>query len=108
MYSGSQFRLTTNYVLAEYIALAAVRRMPRTLAVDFSEEILSDPSIEIVWIDFELHNRAVELIKNRRDKGYSICDAVSFCIMRDREITKSLTTDRHFEQEGFIRLLKKP
>jgi len=41
----------------------------------------------------------------RLDKTYSLCDSVSFVIMRQRQITEALTTDKHFEQEGFIRLL---
>ena len=39
------------------------------------------------------------------DKTYSLCDAVSFVLMRGRGMTDALTTDRHFEQEGFRRLL---
>jgi len=46
------------------------------------------------------------LLQNRQDKTYSLCDAVSFLLMRERKITEALTTDIHFEQEGFIRLLK--
>lgn len=37
---------------------------------------------------------------------HSLCDAVSFLLMREGAITEALTTDRHFEQEGFVRLLK--
>ncbi len=40
------------------------------------------------------------------DKTYSLCDAVSFVLMRLEGITEALTTDHHFEQEGFVRLLK--
>lgn len=36
----------------------------------------------------------------------TLCDAVSFLIMRERQFREALTTDRHFEQEGFIRLLR--
>ncbi|MEH2121039.1 hypothetical protein [Nostoc sp.] len=35
-----------------------------------------------------------------------LCDALSFVLMRQRGITEALSTDRHFEQEGFIRLLR--
>jgi hypothetical protein len=28
--------------------------------------------------------------------------------MHERGVTEALTTDRHFEQEGLVRLLKKP
>jgi predicted nucleic acid-binding protein len=36
----------------------------------------------------------------------SLCDAVSFVLMRARGILEALSTDHHFEQEGFLRLLK--
>ncbi len=71
-----------------------------------NENILNDEEIEIVWIDEETHIKAVELIKECLDKNHSLCDAVSFVIMQTRGIAESLTTDKHFEQEGFIRLLK--
>jgi len=105
-YDSATLRLTTSYILAEYTALAQIRKIPREQIIVFSQNILNDEEIEIVWIDEELHIKAVELIKERRDKNYSLCDAVSFIIMRQRGIAESLTTDKHFEQEGFIRLLK--
>lgn len=45
------------------------------------------------------------LLMARPDKASFQCDAVSFILMRQRRITEALTTDRHFEQEGFQRLL---
>jgi len=45
------------------------------------------------------------LIENRLDKSYSLCDAVSFVLMRERHLNAALSTDKHFEQEGFNRLL---
>ncbi len=106
LYQSSWLRLTTNYILAEYVALALVRGLSREQAVAFSEEVLSDETVEIVWIDEELHTKAVELLKKRPDKKYSLCDAAGFVLMREHEITEALTTDKHFEQEGFIRLLR--
>jgi predicted nucleic acid-binding protein len=47
----------------------------------------------------------LELLRLRLDKSYSLCDAVSFILMRDHQINDALTSDRHFEQEGFRRLL---
>ena len=41
------------------------------------------------------------LLMARPDKTYSLCDAVSFVLMRQRHCTEVLTTDRHFEQEVF-------
>ena len=106
IYAKSWLRLTTNYILDEYVALALVRGLSRKETLVFSEEILYDETVEIVWVDKELHTKAVELLKKRRDKNYSLCDAVSFVVMQRRKVSESLTTDKHFEQEGFIRLLK--
>ena len=106
LYQNARVRLTSNYVLAEYVALAHVRRLPRQQILDFSKTILADVEVGIVWIDEDLHQKAVELLLARADKTYSLCDAVSFVLMRERGIIEALTTDRHFEQEGFVRLLK--
>ncbi len=62
--------------------------------------------VEIVWVDEALHRLAVDLLKKRSDKSYSLCDAVSFVLMRERGIMKALTTDNHFKREGFVRLLE--
>lgn len=106
LYNSATVRYTTNYILAEYTALAQVRGVPRKQIIEFSEHILGEEKLEIVWIDEALHTLAVELLKRREDKTYSLCDAVSFLVMRNAGITDALTTDRHFNQEGFIRLLK--
>jgi len=74
-------------------------------ALEFVVDLVDNPDIETVWVDEQLHREAMQLLLTRQDKGYSLCDAVSFILMRQRGITDGLTTDRHFEQEGFIRLL---
>ncbi len=68
--------------------------------------MLDNPDIETVWVDEQLHRAAVELLTLRQDKTYSLCDSVSFVLMQQRGITEALTTDRHFEQEGFTQLLR--
>lgn len=107
IYDAAAKRLTTSYVLAEYTALAQIRGVPRREIIKFSCRILDDKDVEIVWVDENLHRQAVALMRERADKTYSLCDAVSFVIMRQRGILESLTTDRHFHQEGFVRLLEK-
>ncbi|MEC4985789.1 MAG: PIN domain-containing protein [Oscillatoria sp. PMC 1068.18] len=97
--------LTHSYVLAELIALAQVRRFPRIEILNFVNDLLDNPDIEVIWVDELLHRGAIALLMARQDKTYSLCDAVSFVLMQQRGITEALTTDRHFEQEGFRRLL---
>jgi predicted nucleic acid-binding protein len=98
--------LTHSYVLSEFVALAQVRNLPRIESLTFVSDLLEHPDIEVVWVDQELHQEAVNLLMDRMDKTYSLCDAVSFVLMRARGCTEALTTDRHFEQEGFVRLLR--
>ena len=100
-------RLTTNHVLAEYTALAHVRGVPRGEIIKFSRRILDDQAVEIIWIDEKTHRQTTIFMTERADKNYSLCDAASFVIMRARKIAEVLTTDKHFRQEGFIRLLEK-
>ncbi len=107
LYDAAAKRLTTNYVLAEYTALAHVRGVPRREIIKFSHLILDDKAVEIIWVDETLHRQAVALLRERADKNYSLCDAASFVLMRQRGIVESLTTDKHFRQEAFVRLLEK-
>ncbi|MGH9941833.1 MAG: type II toxin-antitoxin system VapC family toxin [Pyrinomonadaceae bacterium] len=98
--------LTSSYVLSEFVALANARRLSREGALVFMRDLLDNPAIEVVWVDEVIHRQTLDLLQARLDKTYSLCDAVSFVIMRERGITDALTTDHHFEQEGFVRLLK--
>jgi predicted nucleic acid-binding protein len=46
------------------------------------------------------------LLSSREDKNWSLVDCSSFVVMQQRNITEALTNDYHFEQAGFVRLLK--
>ena len=104
-YQKAVMRLIHNYIIAEYVALANARRFSRASVLDFIVDLLSNSDIETVWVDESIHRAAVELLTLRQDKTYSLCDAVSFILMRQRGVAEALTTDRHFEQEGLVRLL---
>lgn len=105
IFDAASCSLTHNYVLAEFVALALIRRFPRQSTLAFISDLLDNPDIEVVWVDESLHREAVKLLMNRPDKTYSLCDAVSFVLMQQRGMSEALTTDHHFEQEGFRRSL---
>ena len=105
LYKQARSRLTHSCVLAEFVARATIRRLPRMPALTYINDLLENPDIETIWVDETLHREAMTLLLARQDKTYSLCDAVSFVLMRQRNITEGLTTDHHFEQEGFRRLL---
>src|SRR5262245_9244515 len=96
LYKQARIRLTYSSVLAEFVALATARRLPRLPALTYVVDLLENPDIETVWIDESLHREAITLLLSRQDKIYSLCDAVSFVLMRKRNLTEALTTDRHF------------
>lgn len=98
--------VTTNYVLTELIALFSSRsRVARPQMFMAIEALLASPRLEVVHVDATLHNAAWRLLKARPDKGWSLVDAVSFVLMQERGLAHALTTDHHFEQAGFVRLL---
>ena len=98
--------VTTNYVLSELVALFTRSRVRRVRALDYINGICSNPLVEIIHVDLALDAAAWELLENRQDKEWSLVDAASFVVMKNRRITEALTTDHHFEQAGFTRLLK--
>jgi predicted nucleic acid-binding protein len=68
-------------------------------------DLLDSSDVTVVFVDQALHQAAVSLLQRRLDKTWSLCDAVSFVLMEQLGIAEALTTDRHFEQAGYIRLL---
>jgi predicted nucleic acid-binding protein len=43
---------------------------------------------------------AIKLMRHHKDKSYSLCDAVSFVVMRRLQLRRAATFDDHFRQIG--------
>lgn len=104
-YRKSASWLTHGYVLSELTALGNARKVSAKKVVSYIEDLLVNPDVDVVWPDQFLTSQALVLMSSRLGAGYSLCDAVSFVLMRDRGLTAALTSDAHFEQAGFQRLL---
>ena len=78
----------------------------RNLFVDLANTLESDPCTEILSASPEIFKEGVELFGARPDKEWSLTDCVSFVVMKRYNIVGALTTDHHFEQAGFERLLR--
>jgi len=50
--------------------------------------------------------QAWNLWQTRPDKTWSMIDCTSFVLMQSLKLSQSLTTDHHFEQTGFVRMLE--
>lgn len=88
--------VTTAFVLVETYAL-----LGRRMGLDAIRACRTDlaPLIEVVWVDRELHESGLDLLLDRRRRALSLVDAVSFLVIRQRQIQQVFAFDRHFDQE---------
>ncbi len=98
----------TDHVLAELVALLSSShyKLSRPRVIAIISTILQDPGIKIEPTPWPQFMEAWHLLEQRQDKGWSRVDAISIRAMERLGIIAALTTDRHFEQAGRIRLLK--
>jgi predicted nucleic acid-binding protein len=98
--------VTTNYIITELVALLTSRyHLPRKQVIAAINAIKTHPSLEVIYIERTIDEQAWTLLETRLDKAWSLVDASSFVIMRQFGIIEALTTDYHFTQAGFRRML---
>jgi len=68
--------------------------------------IRTDGQTTILPLSDESFDRGASFFAARPDKDWSLTDCISFVVMQERGITDALTADHHFEQAGFVALLK--
>lgn len=59
--------------------------------------------MDIVWIDEDIHARAVAAMLAAGRRKLSLVDCASFEVMRSAGIRSAFTLDRHFAEQGFER-----
>lgn len=98
--------VTTEEVLSEFLTAVCARGDHiRRYACQLVRQILDDAEIEIVVQSHESFLAGLALYERRPDKQYSLTDCISMNVMRQGRIQEVLTHDRHFAQEGFVRLI---
>jgi uncharacterized protein len=97
--------VTTQWVLAE-LGNYLCQQENRRLFAPFVRDLLQDNSFEIEDATDELFQAAVEFYDRRPDKEWSFVDCTSFIMMQRRSIERALSADHHFEQAGYVILLK--
>lgn len=97
--------LTTEMVLTEF--LAAFSAVPlRAAAVNAVRVIAANPNVEVVAQTSIQFREAFDLYASRPDKEWSLTDCASFNLMKERGLSEALAHDQHFEQAGFVALLR--
>jgi predicted nucleic acid-binding protein len=97
--------LTTEWVLTE-VADGFASARHRNLVAQLRTLWRTDKTLMIAEATHDTFERGLDLFGNRADKDWSLTDCISFVVMQDHGLTEALTADHHFEQAGFVRLLK--
>lgn len=91
--------ITTDWVIAEAVTLARARAS-FDLSALMAERLLS-PAFELEWVDRRLLTEALDLYRKYRDHVLSLCDCVSFAVMKRRKLTTAFAYDEDFRRVGF-------
>ena len=102
----NESRLITSESVLFELANGFSRTRFRDSAVEFIRQIASNSDVKVIWSSRELFDMAVDLYKDRPDKEWSLTDCASFVVMKDHQIDLAFTSDKHFEQAGFKKLLE--
>jgi predicted nucleic acid-binding protein len=103
-YLGKTKIITTDEVLSEvlnFLSDGGLKLRERT--VNTVRQLLNADS-EKVTVLSQSHGTflgGLDLYEQRLDKGYSLTDCVSMVTMKQMGISRILTHDHHFTQEGF-------
>ena len=92
--------VTTNLVVVETHALL-LHRANRSIAMTFARTVWEPPTV-VVASSPDLERRALtDWLSRFNDQDFSLADAVSFAVMKSREIARVLALDTHFSIAGF-------
>lgn len=95
--------VTTNLVVAETHVLL-LRRAGREAALRFLRRVGTPPNVVVRSTPALEAAAVVDWLEPFADQAFSFTDAVSFAVMRDRDIREALALDHHFAAAGFVAL----
>ncbi len=87
----------TSLILAETLAHFSRSPLMRKQLVDDAQ---ANPTMEWELVPHTDEVAALDLLRRQGDKSYSLCDAVSFVVMRRLGLRQAATFDDHFRQFG--------
>ena len=100
--------LTTDAVLIEVansFSKAAWRLMAQRLIGSLQQSVVVGMA-RVIHVDTDLWQRGWQLFLDRPDKDWSLTDCISFVMMQEQGLTHAFTSDHHFEQAGFVCLMR--
>ena len=104
---GDVFIVTTDEVLSEFLAALSRGEYMRKQAAKMVRTILENPNVRVIPQTRTSFLKGIAFYESRSDKEYSLTDCISMNVKNSESMVEVLTKDHHFEQEGFIVLIKK-
>lgn len=101
----SRHIVTTEFILLE-LGNACARAEDHADFLALVAGMRGSPRVKIIPLGPELFNRGLERMRERSDKDWSLTDCISFVAMKDEGLREALTGDQHFEQAGFLGVVK--
>ena len=96
--------VTTEFVLLE-VANALCTSAWRAKGVKLIDGFRSMLNLRIIPADTMLLAQGWELYRSRPDKEWSLTDCTSIVVLQKEQIEQVFSSDRHFEQAGFVKLM---
>jgi uncharacterized protein len=98
--------VTTELVLTELADALAWSPQGRTEFLATRADLLADADVTVIPCEQTTLEEGIKLYAQRPDKQWSLTDCISFVVMGRDGLSEALTGDHHFEQAGFVALLK--
>lgn len=96
--------VTTEFIFLEVADALATVRFRRT-TVAYIQRLRELANLSVLPISEDLYSQGWRLYRQRLDKDWGLTDCISFITMHQEGISVAFTSDRHFKQAGFKRLL---
>jgi uncharacterized protein len=104
--NACRIRIVTTHAILLEVGSALARTKFRSAAIRLVESLQKTVLVETLPLTEDLFTAGWAIFRDRPDKEWSWVDCISFVVMKSRGIQQALTTDTHFEQAGFVALLR--
>ena len=94
--------VTTLPVVCEIHAFFARKPLMRQIIL---RELCENPIVTMEEISHQDQAESLELLRANKDKTYSLCDALSFVVMRRLHLRRAVSFDKHFRQFGEFEII---
>jgi predicted nucleic acid-binding protein len=93
--------VTTDYVVCESVNLANAR-VGHHVGARILDLIERSAALRVEWIGSLRFQATKQFYRRHSDHRFSFTDCTSFVVMRELKISDVLTTDKNFQEAGFL------